>query len=175
MMKNDPSPWTRVSVFLLIGGSGLAQTPTPADKTLVVAGNGSGQYRTVQAAVDAIPINGTDPVTIRIKPGTYTERIEVPRNKPHVRFVGEDAAKTILTYELNALSRGPTGRAVGTSGSTSTNVLADDFTAENITFAKSTPRDVAQALARSANGDLRVYRRCRFLGWQDTLYAIRSL
>jgi pectinesterase len=174
MIKNHPFRWLGVSAILLAGGSGLGQTPAPADKTLVVAGDGSGQYRTVQSAVDAIPINGTDPVIVRIKPGTYTERIVVPRGRPHVRFVGEDAAKTILTYELNALSQGSTGRAVGTSGSTSTNVLADDFTAENITFANSTPRDVAQALALSANGDRQVYRRCRFLGWQDTLYANRG-
>jgi pectinesterase len=52
----------------------------------------------------------------------------------------------------------------------STLLRANDFTAENITFANSTPRDVAQALALAANGDRQTFRRCRFLGWQDTLY-----
>src|SRR5262249_25441986 len=136
--------------------------------------DGSGQYRTVQAAVDAIPANNVGAVTVHIKPGTYAERVIIPRDKPHIRFVGDDAAKTVLSYHLNARSLGPGGKDVGTSGSTSTNVMADDFTAENVTFANSTPRDVAQALALSAEGDRQVYRRCRFLGWQDTLYLGRG-
>src|SRR5438046_1318626 len=71
------------------------------------------------------------PGALRIAPRIDTERLSVPRNQPKLRLVGEDAATTVLTYSLNAPSPGPNGRPVGASGSTSTEVLADDFTAEN--------------------------------------------
>jgi pectinesterase len=162
-------------LLVLVVSTALGQAPPKADdRELVVAADGSGQYRTVQSAIDAIPANNASPVTVRIKPGTYLERIVLSRDKRHVRFVGEDAAKTVLTYHLHAQSVDPNGRPYGTSGSTSTNILADDFAAENLTFANSTPRDIAQALALSANGDRQVYRHCRFLGWQDTLYLGRG-
>lgn len=159
------------ALVLLTAGPGRAEPP--GERLLVVAANGSGPYRTVQAAVDAVPADGRR-VTVRVKPGTYSERIVVPRNKPKLRLIGDDAAATVLTFNLNATSAGPDGRAVGTAGSASTHVLADDFTVENVTFANATPRDVAQAIALSADGDRHVYRRCRFLGWQDTLYLGRG-
>lgn len=143
-----------------------AEGPPPADR--VVAADGSGDYRSIQAAIDA---GGTGPVTVRIKPGRYAERVTVPADRPGLRLVGEDAARTVLTFDLNARSAGPDGRPVGTRHSSSTTVLASDFVAEGLTFANDTPRDVAQALALAADGDRQVFRRCRFLGWQDTLYV----
>jgi pectinesterase len=174
MISHRAMAWFGAPLLFLVGTTARSQALCPADRPLIVAQDGSGQYRSVQAAVNAIPANIAGPVTIHIKPGTYAERVIIPRDKPHVRFVGDDAAKTVLTYHLHARSLNPDGKSVGTSGSTSTNVLADDFAAENVTFANSTPRDVAQALALSANSDRQVYRRCRFLGWQDTLYLGRG-
>jgi pectinesterase len=165
--------WTAALALLSPATPARAAAPPagkrpPAD--LVVAADGSGDYRSVKAAIDAVPA-GAGPVTIRIKPGTYAERVRVPRDRPRLRLVGEDAARTVLTFNLNALSPGPGGRPPGTRRSSSTTVLADDFVAEGLTFANSTPRDVAQALALAASGDRQVFRRCRFLGWQDTLYV----
>jgi len=166
--------WFGASLTFLAVITAHGHAQPAVDRQMVVAEDGSGEYRTVQAAVDAIPANNAGRVTVRIKPGTYAERVVIPRDKPNISFVGDDAAKTTLTYHLHARSLGADGRGVGTSGSTSTNVLADHFTAENLTFANSTPRDIAQALAISANGDRQIYRRCRFLGWQDTLYLGRG-
>jgi pectinesterase len=127
----------------------------------------------VQAAIDAIPAGNTDAITIRLHPGTYHERIELPKDKSHVRFVGggADASETVLTFDLNAKSVDAGGKPIGTGKSASTFLRADDVTAENLTFANATPRDVAQALAISAEGDRQAFYRCRFLGWQDTIYT----
>ncbi|WP_232075047.1 pectinesterase family protein [Phytohabitans suffuscus] len=56
--------------------------------TVVVARDGSGDYTTVQAAVDAVPAGNTKRHTIRIRPGTYRELVTVPATKPLVSFVG---------------------------------------------------------------------------------------
>lgn len=137
---------------------------------LVVAIDGSGEFRTVQAAIDAVPANNKDRIVIRIKPGRYKERIEVPKNKPFVTFLGDDAKKTILTHDWNAKHIGPDGNEVGTGGSYSTKINGEDFIAENITF-ENTAGDTGQALAMFADADRLIFRNCRFLGWQDTLYA----
>jgi pectinesterase len=55
---------------------------------IVVAADGSGQYTSVQAAVDAVPRDNTTPTVIAVRPGTYKERIVVPRGKRFVRFEG---------------------------------------------------------------------------------------
>ncbi len=145
------------------------QAAPPAD--LVVAPDGSGDFRTVQAAIDAAPSGRARPIVIAIRPGTYKELLRVPSDRPPLHLRGEDAARTILTFDLHAQSTDAAGRPVGTRRSASTTLIAKDFTATGLTFANSTPRDVAQALALAADGDRHVFRRCRFLGWQDTLYV----
>jgi pectinesterase len=138
---------------------------------LVVAPDGSGDFRTIQAAIDAAPTDRPRPTVIVIRPGTYKEHLRVPKDRPPLHLWGEDALRTTLTFDLHAQSPDSTGRPVGTRRSASTTVTANDFTATGLTFANSTPRDVAQALALAAEGDRQVFRHCRFLGWQDTLYV----
>ena len=122
----------------------------------------------------AVPAGSPDsPVIIRIKPGTYKELIYVQREKRFFRFVGEDAARTILTYDLNANLKGLDGKPIGTFRTPSTQIDADDFTAENITFANSAG-PVGQALALRVDGDRVTFRNCRFLGWQDTILLNRG-
>ena len=122
----------------------------------------------------AVPAGSPDsPVVIRIKPGTYKELIYVQREKRFFRFVGEDAARTILTYDLNANLKGLDGKPIGTFRTPSTQIDADDFTAENITFENSAG-PVGQAVAVRVDGERVVFRHCRFLGWQDTLLLNRG-
>jgi len=139
-------------------------------RQIIVAADGSGQFRTVQAAVDAVAEHNTNPVVISIRPGVYKECIIVPRGKRFIRFVGQDPNKTVLTYDLNAGMLGDDGRPIGTFRTPSTTIVADDFSAENITFENSAG-PVGQALALTVIGDRAVFRNCRFLGWQDTLLA----
>jgi pectinesterase len=141
---------------------------------LVVAADGSAKYKTVQEAVMAVPAGSREsPVIIRIKPGVYKELIYVQREKRFFKFIGEDASKTILTYDLNANLIGKDGKPISTFRTPSTVIDADDFTAENITFENSAG-PVGQALAIRVDGDRVVFRNCRFLGWQDTILLNRG-
>src|SRR4051794_35117438 len=63
----------------------------------VVAVDGSGQFRTVQEAIDAAPAGRTEPFVIHITPGTYREHVVVPEHKPFLTLQGDDAATTVLT------------------------------------------------------------------------------
>src|SRR5687768_7267553 len=109
-----------------------------AAKVLTVSADGAGDFKTVQAAVDAVPVNNAERIVIHVKPGTYKERVHIGKNKPRVTLRGDDAAKTILTYDLSAKKILPRAtQPVGTSGSYSTLVEGDDFLAENITFENS--------------------------------------
>jgi pectinesterase len=141
---------------------------------LIVAADGSAKYRSVQEAVMAVPAGTRDnPVIIRIKPGVYKELIYVQREKRFFHLIGEDASRTILTYDLHANIQGKDGKPIGTFRTPSTQIDADDFTAENITFENSSG-PVGQALAIRVDGDRVRFRNCRFLGWQDTILLNRG-
>src|SRR6266404_937790 len=103
-------------------------------RTVVVAADKSGDFVSVQAAIDSIPGNSAVRTIIRIKPGAYKERISVPREKARVSFVGDNAATTILTEDWYSGSLDEHGKPAGTFKSASTFIFADDFSAENITF-----------------------------------------
>ncbi|HEY0320562.1 MAG TPA: pectinesterase family protein [Pyrinomonadaceae bacterium] len=145
-----------------------------AQTELVVAADGSAKYKTVQEAIMAVPAGTRDnPVIIRIKPGVYKELIYVQREKRFFYLIGEDASRTILTYDLNANIIGKDGKPIGTFRTPSTQIDADDFTAENLTFENSAG-PVGQALAVRVDGDRVRFRNCRFLGWQDTILLNRG-
>src|SRR5215510_3094227 len=131
---------------------------------IVVAADGSGDFKKVQAALDHIPENNNQAVVIRIKPGVYQEQIRVSAGKNRITFRGEDPFKTILTYKLSALQAGNTRLAY------STLVNADDFRAENVTFENSFGVG-SQAVALFVDAARATFQNCRFLGWQDTLFV----
>jgi pectinesterase len=110
---------------------------------------------------------------IRIKPGTYQEPIYVQREKRFFHLVGEGPKTTVLTYDLHANMLDKDGKPIGTFRTPSTTIDADDFTAENLTF-ENTAGPVGQALAIRVDGDRAVFRNCRFLGNQDTIFINRG-
>jgi hypothetical protein len=124
-----------------------------------------------EAAVDALPQDASLK-TIVIKPGRYYERVLIPKNKPNVTLRGDDAdpSKTILTYDLWASKLGEDGKPIGTRNSAGVVVNAADFTAINITF-ENPSGEKGQAVSVRTTGDKQIFRNCRFLGGQDTLYA----
>ena len=139
----------------------------PAD-TVTVAADGSGDYRSLQEAVNALPETGG---TIKLHPGIYREVIEV--DKPNVRFIGEDSnpAAAVIVFDKSA------GTAGGTFKSATVNVAGDGFYAEGLTiqndFSQKNPTVTsgAQAVALSVRADRAIFRRVRLLGAQDTLFA----
>lgn len=134
-----------------------------------VATDGSGDFTTVQAAINAVPEMRANRTFIHIKPGIYKEKLTLPANKTNISFIGDDALKTILTFDDYAQKKNRFGENIGTSGSSSFFVYGDGFSAENITFENSAG-PVGQAVAVRIDGDKVCFRNCRFLGFQDTLY-----
>lgn len=163
--------FTLAAFVCLAAGAGVCRA---APVELVVAADGSAKYRTVQEAVMAVPAGTAEsPVVIRIRPGTYKELVYVQREKRFFKFVGEDASKTVITYDLSANRKGLDGKPIGTFRTPTVQIDADDFTAENVTFENSAG-PVGQALAVRVDGDRVVFRNCRFLGWQDTILLNRG-
>ncbi|HEY1786862.1 MAG TPA: pectinesterase family protein, partial [Verrucomicrobiae bacterium] len=141
---------------------------------ITVAADGSGQFVSVQEAIMSVP-SGTaaNPVIIHIRPGTYHELVYVQREKSYFRLIGEDAAKTIITFNLYASMTNVDGKPLGTFKTPTATIDADNFTAENLTFENSAG-PVGQALALRVDGDRAAFRNCRFLGWQDTILLNRG-
>jgi pectin methylesterase-like acyl-CoA thioesterase len=135
---------------------------------ITVAADGSGDFKTVQAAVDAAPEGSNKRIVIHIKPGTYKELIKVPKEKSQIEFLGDDAASTVLTFNNTHTTLNAQGKQMGTSKSASTFIYGPDFLAKNITFENSAG-PIGQALAIFINGDRAVFENCRFVGWQDTI------
>jgi pectinesterase len=146
-----------------------------ASANATVAADDSGDFKTVQAAINAAPQSTTrdQPWTILVKPGVYREVVYVQREKRHIRLLGENAAKTVITYNLNASTLGPDGTKIGTFRTPTVQIDADDFTAENLTL-ENTAGATGQALAVRVDGDRVIFRHCRFLGWQDTILVNRG-
>jgi PelA/Pel-15E family pectate lyase len=149
-------------VYKLLMIAALAGGSLAADITVAV--DGSGDVRSVSQAIARVPENNRRRFIIRIKPGTYREQIRVPANKPYISFVGESAEKTTLTYGISNKEAGSTSAAYATY------IAGHDFYAENVTFENSFGPG-SQAVAVLVEADRVVFKNCRFLGWQDTLYA----
>ncbi|MER6127050.1 pectinesterase family protein [Streptomyces sp. NPDC001795] len=161
--------------------SNTASNTTPTTKaaatSLTVAKDGSGQYTSVQRAVDAVPAGNTSRVVIQVKPGTYRETVKVPANKPHVTIEGTGASRkdTVIVYDNAAGTKKPDGSGTyGTPGSATVSVQADDFQARNLTisndFDEARHQDIAgQAVALLTAADKIVLEGVIVTGDQDTL------
>lgn len=146
-------------------------------KNLTVAQDGSGNYKTIQEAVNSVRDLGQERVKIYIKKGIYHEKLVIPSWKTAISLIGEDAANTIITH--NDYSGKPIhGAGKDLFGNekfvtyTSFTVLVqgNDFIAENLTIENTAGR-VGQAVALHVEADRVVIKNCRILGNQDTLYS----
>ncbi|MDP5170924.1 MAG: pectinesterase family protein, partial [Bacteroidia bacterium] len=136
---------------------------------LVVAADGSGDYTTLQAAIDAVPNNGTEEFILLIKKGIYTEKILIPASKTHLTLLGEDVDSTIIIWD-DYSGKVVNGTTIGTSTSYTFRVDADYFKAQYLTF-ENNAGEVGQAVAVLVNGDKNIFYHCRLVGDQDTYYT----
>ena len=164
-------------------GSG-ARTPGRAYDA-VVAADGTGQYTSLQDAISKAPMRTgrNDPRwVIFVRNGVYKERVYVQRERGNIHVLGEDAMRTIVTYDLHAGLQGPDGKPIGTFRTPTVQIDGDDMIWENLTIANGAgapgPRPegppVEQAVALRVDGDRVIFRRCRFLGFQDTVLVNRG-
>jgi len=140
----------------------------PEDKTYYVAADGTGDYYSIQRALDMAPKTGG--AVLSVSPGVYREVLTIDKPGITIRSANPDASKTVIVNDRNA------GQNGGTLHSATVNVTADDFFAENITiendFNKTHPQLPAgsQALAILVTGDRAIFHNDRLLGNQDTVY-----
>ncbi|MEH0632800.1 pectinesterase family protein [Streptomyces bottropensis] len=155
-------------------------------RTLYVDAAGAGDFTTVQAAVAAaggtsraVSTGGGSGYTLVIAPGVYRETVAVSVARTGMTWIGasDNARDVVVVYDNAAGTPKPGGGTYGTTGSATTLVQADGFTARDITFANDWLRadhpeiSGTQAVAIKVQGDRAAFLRCRFLGHQDTLYA----
>ncbi len=144
------------------------------DYDFVVAKDGSGDFFTVQDAVNAAPdYCKQDETTIYIKDGVYQEKVTIPTNKQRLHLIGQSAGKTVITWSDYAKKIGPTGYEMGTSATSTVFLYASDFLAENLTIenASGEGKEIAQACAITVDGDRVAFINCRFIANQDTIYT----
>lgn len=154
-------------VFLLFTKLSFAQTSNPQQYKYIftVAKDGSGDYKYIQDAIDAMRVYPLAPITLYIRNGVYNEKIELPANNTDVTFIGEDVNKTIITFN-DYSGRG----RLTTFTSFTVKISGNRFRAENITFAN-TAGPVGQAVALYVDADKAVFKNCKFLGNQDTIFT----
>jgi len=124
-------------------------------------------YTTIQQALDHAPQAAAPYRTvIEIVPGTYHERINVTRNRPRITLLGlgKSPEDVVITNSMNAKQAG------GTFFTETAQVNGDQFEADNITFENSAG-PTGQAVAAAVRSDRSIFKHCRFLGDQDTLFA----
>lgn len=160
---------TRLIIFILLMGTShfaQAQTSNPQQYqyTFTVAGDGSGDYKYIQDAIDAMRVYPLAPITLYIKNGVYNEKIELPANNTDVTFIGQNADSTIIVFN-DYSGRGK----LTTFTSYTAKISGNRFRAENITFSNNAGR-VGQAVALYVDADKAVFKNCRFLGDQDTIF-----
>jgi len=145
-----------------------AEGPAAGTTTLTVAADGTGDFDTVQGAVDFVPANNTQPVTINVRKGKYTEIVYVRSNKRFITVRGEDRNESVVQYANNEnLNTGSSPRAAF-------GVDAPDFTLENITVQNTTTRfnsenRTRQSEAFRGNNDRILINRVNLKSFQDTL------
>ena len=139
---------------------------------IIVSKDGTGDFTTVQAAIDALPDDaGGQQRRILIRAGEYREKVIVHKN--HLRLTGENNGETVLAWNGCAKDPYPDGTEKGTFLSATLIVTGQDVTVENLTVMNDAGdgRTVGQAVAVYAAGDRGIWRNCRFLACQDTLFC----
>jgi pectin methylesterase-like acyl-CoA thioesterase len=133
---------------------------------VVVAKDGSGNFLTLQAAIDAAPAARTTPYRIFVKKGKYVEKVTIPSTKTFLYIIGEGINETNISWDDYAGKAGVTEIATVT-------INANDCAMMNLTIENSWGRkyDGPQALALKANADRLIFKNCKLVSGQDTVMA----
>ncbi|KAF5732298.1 hypothetical protein HS088_TW18G00992 [Tripterygium wilfordii] len=144
----------------------LQSPPLASSSNLVVAKDGSGQFRTIQAAIDtAAKRSGNGRFIIYVKRGVYRENIEVGINNNNIVLVGDGMKNTIITSSRSV------GEGYTTYSSATAGITGEGFIAIGITFRNTAGPQNHQAVAMRSGSDFSAFFRCGFEGYQDTLYV----
>ncbi len=148
-----------------------AANPYDNPDTLIVARDGTGQFRTINEAVEVCRAFMEYHKVIYVKKGVYKEKVIIPSWLTNIEVCGENAENTIITYDDHANIRfEETGLPMGTFRTYTVKVQGNYITFKNITIENNAAR-LGQAVALHTEGDHLVFINCRLLGNQDTIYT----
>lgn len=178
-MKSLSKRWSLTILFSLLFSSLIFAQQGVFAKEITVAQDGSGNFKTIQEAINSVRDLGQERVKILIKKGAYYEKLLVPSWKTNISLIGEDKDQTIISNadfsgKPYPLGKDGTGRdKFGTFNSYTLLVQGNDVVLENLTIVNAAG-PVGQAVALHVEGDRFIARNCKMLGHQDTLYATKS-
>lgn len=132
---------------------------------IVVSRDGTGNFRTLQEAIESARAFMDYTVTIYVKNGVYKEKVIVPSWVENIDIIGEDRDKTIITYDDHANIN-----KMGTFRTYTVKVEGSDITFKNLTI-ENNAAQLGQAVALHTEGDRLKFINCRILGNQDTIYT----
>lgn len=157
----------------------------------VVAKDGSGKYKSITAALKAVPDKSKKRVVIYVKKGVYYENVRVEKTKWNVTMIGDGMDKTIVSASLNFIDGTPTFSSATFGNSYNINrafifsfneinyflklqtaaVFGQGFVARDMGFRNTAGPSKHQAVALMSTADRSVFYRCQMDAFQDTLYA----
>jgi len=156
-----------VATLLPIGAANKYDNPD----TIVVSRDGTGEFRTIDDAIEVCRAFMEYHKVIFVKNGVYKEKLIVPQWLTNIEILGEDRDKTIITYDDHANIRlAGTERKMGTFRTYTLKIEGSSITLKNITIENNAAK-LGQAVALHTQGDRLTFINCRFLGNQDTVYT----
>ena len=154
-----------LTITLLSLLAAKADNPFDNPDTIVVARDGTGQFRNVADAIEVCRAFMDYHKVIFVKKGIYKEKLIVPQWLTHIEICGEDRDQTVITWDDHANIN-----KMGTFRTYTLKVEGSDITFKNITIENNAAR-LGQAVALHTEGDRLTFLNCRFLGHQDTVYT----
>jgi pectinesterase len=139
----------------------------------IVVSNKS-KYKTIQAAINAVPSNNSKPFRIFVKNGIYKERLIIDTRKDFIELVGENKDSTIISFNYHSGTKLSNGDTLNTWTCASVFIYASNFIATNICFENNAGYSAGQAVAVRVDGDRCAFYNCKFLGNQDVLFLQAS-
>ncbi|KAK6146601.1 hypothetical protein DH2020_020470 [Rehmannia glutinosa] len=130
---------------------------------VVVAADGSGNYKTITEAINVVPPNSNNRFVIYVKNGVYNENVKIDVEKWNVLIYGDGMGNTIVSSNLS------NGTGTTTASSGTFIVYGKGFIAMDIGFQNTAGAANGQAVALLSASDQSVFYRCLIDGYQDTL------
>lgn len=163
-------------LLLLMAVLALTISTSAADKydnpdTIVVARDGTGDFCTIDEAIEVCRAFMDYHKVIFVRNGVYKEKLIIPQWLQNIEICGENADKTIITHDDHAnINRVETGKPMGTFRTYTLKIEGNAITLKNITIENCSAR-LGQAVALHTEGDRLLFINCRFIGHQDTVYT----
>ena len=148
--------------------------------TLVVSRDGTGEFRTIDEAIEVCRAFMDYTKVIYVKKGVYKEKLIIPSWLTNITICGEDRDNTIITWDDHANIKMPVGgldseaavkgKPMGTFRTYTLKVQGSYITLKDITIENNAAK-LGQAVALHTEGDHILVQNCRLLGNQDTVYT----